>query len=198
MHGSSRVAGHRRAFTLIEMLVVIAIIVVLMGLLLAGVSAVRAHARRVVAKTEVAHIAAAWRHYYSEYQRWPGMATDEVPLRIEGPVAEVLGGGVLGPDNPRRMRFCRFNRFNVSSNPISPWGHTELTDAETDEDHYYYVMFDTDFNNVIEATVSDPADRGWDAPLAEDVKDSVIVWTVNPDAEDDKADYSYIIGSWNE
>jgi prepilin-type N-terminal cleavage/methylation domain-containing protein len=185
-------------FTLIELLVVIAIIVVLMGLLLVGVSAARSHARKVVAKTEVAHIAAAWRHYYSEYQRWPSFATDGIPVRIEGPVAEVLGGGVLGPDNPRRLRFCRFNRFNASSNPVSPWASTEATDADTDEDHYYYVMFDADFNNLIEASVSDPAFRAWDAPLAEDLEDSLIVWTVNTDREGDPADYSYIIGSWNE
>ncbi len=59
------------AFTLIELLTVIAIIAILMGLLFPAIGAVKENARRVQAKNDVTQIVAAVKHYYTEYSKYP-------------------------------------------------------------------------------------------------------------------------------
>jgi prepilin-type N-terminal cleavage/methylation domain-containing protein len=65
-------AGSPRGFTLIEMLVVIAIIGILMGLLFPAFTAARTKARRAKAQAAVKSIASAVKAYYAEYDRMPG------------------------------------------------------------------------------------------------------------------------------
>jgi prepilin-type N-terminal cleavage/methylation domain-containing protein len=60
----------RRAFTLIELLVVIAIIGILAGLLLPALAAARGKAKVAKAKTEIVNLAAALKHYESDYSRY--------------------------------------------------------------------------------------------------------------------------------
>lgn len=202
---SLRIARTRdRGFTLIELLVVISIIVILMGLLLVSITGVRTHARKAMAKTEVEQLAAAWKHYYSEYNRWPSFApVPESWVRIAPAAPPVPGGdalmimtGELCPNNPRRIPFAQFNRLNLDGTPVSPWGRDDVGDADTDDDVFYYVMFDTDYNNTLEATAASLGDRTWDSPLATNVNESVIVWAVNQDLV--PADREYIIGSWTD
>lgn len=185
---------HRRGFTLIEMLVVIAIIMVLAGLLLPAIGMARAFARKTTAKSEIENIAAAWMHYYGEYQRWPSFVTGESPIRIAGTAAAAISAGSLTIDNPRRIKFMGFKRLNLSTNPVTPWANAEVTDSDTPEKHYYYVMFDANFDNKIDATTSGPP--SWDMPTTGDVHQAVIVWTVNDDA--DEGGDKWIIGSWQE
>lgn len=192
--------ARQSAFTLIEMLVVIAIMIILFALLVPAVSLVRGVARRSVAKTEATHIAAAWEHYYSQYQRWPSFVTSGDPVPIEGTTAQLLcppPGGTISPDNPRRLAFLTFNRINTNGLarfcPVSPWGGL---DTPILDDWKYYAIFDADFDNVIPATAASLADRSWDRPNATSVHASVIVWTVNPDVE--ASNTRYIIGSWDE
>jgi prepilin-type N-terminal cleavage/methylation domain-containing protein len=61
----------RRAFTLIEMLVVIGIIAMLAGLLLPAVTAASRHAQVKRAKGEISMLAQAIQSYYSTYSRYP-------------------------------------------------------------------------------------------------------------------------------
>lgn len=61
------------AFTLIELLTVIAIIAILMGLLFPAIGAVKENARRVQAKNDLMQIVAAVKHYYTEYGKMPSL-----------------------------------------------------------------------------------------------------------------------------
>src|SRR5437762_5568063 len=63
-------------FTLIELLVVIAIIAILVGLLFPAFSAVQNQARRTQAKNDLTQIVTAVNAYYTEYGKYPLVASD--------------------------------------------------------------------------------------------------------------------------
>jgi general secretion pathway protein G len=189
-------------FTLIEMLVVIAIIGVLAALLLPAISKVQKQAKRVKATAEVAQIAAAWNQYYSEYQHWPEVVEDEEPMKMVGELAAVLYSGAYdAEDNPRRMRFMDFKNYSSETNPITPWAEPGVLGSDPDDEEYFYwVMFDTDYNNVISGSAATPE---IDDPLTNDVRRAVIVWAANMDVAEESSSYDpeeyrelYIIGSW--
>src|SRR5438552_3035429 len=62
------------AFTLVELLTVIAIIAILMGLLFPAIGIVKEQARKVQAKTDITNIVAAVKQYYTEYGKYPQVA----------------------------------------------------------------------------------------------------------------------------
>lgn len=90
-----RTAPHRlpAAFTLVELLVVIAIIVILMGLLLAAVPAVKEAARKAEARNTVNMVVTAVNSYYTEYARFP---PTEDPNQQSGAAAAAVEDVVVG------------------------------------------------------------------------------------------------------
>jgi prepilin-type N-terminal cleavage/methylation domain-containing protein len=68
---STKSSGIRRAFTLIELLIVIAIIAILAGLLLPALANVKVKARIKQAQTEMVNLTAAIKAYEAEYNRYP-------------------------------------------------------------------------------------------------------------------------------
>jgi prepilin-type N-terminal cleavage/methylation domain-containing protein len=66
----------RRGFTIIELLVVIGIIVVLLGILLPVVNAVRKQAQKADTSAEITKIAEAIHNYYQDYRSFPGPVPD--------------------------------------------------------------------------------------------------------------------------
>jgi prepilin-type N-terminal cleavage/methylation domain-containing protein len=97
---SSPARNRKSAFTLIEMLVVIAIIGILAGMLLPALSKAKNSAKRGQAKTEISHIVAAIKQYEATYGRFP-MST------------EAASSIVLDPANPACPDFT-YGTYNLN------------------------------------------------------------------------------------
>lgn len=63
---------HQRAFTLIEIMVVVGIIVLLVALLVPAVSAARGSARKAATSTQLRNISSACESYYQIFRAYPG------------------------------------------------------------------------------------------------------------------------------
>jgi type II secretory pathway pseudopilin PulG len=172
----------RSAFTLLEILAVVGILIILVGMLLPAIARARRHTRKVMAQTEVKQIESAWLNYLSEYHRWPSNFSETSFLAITGSVSAILLGENIGNANPKRIRFIQFTRFNTASDPVNPWKQ---------DNGYYFCKFDDNYDQLI------PGINGATDQPSNDVRRAVAVWTFNPDAPSPN-DPEYLQGSWEE
>ena len=86
------------AFTLIELLTVIAIIAILMGLLFPALSAAKEQARRAAASTAVRSIVGACKSYYNDYGKFPPVTTTPPPVGYYSFGDPTSGGYAMGND----------------------------------------------------------------------------------------------------
>lgn len=105
----------RIAFTLVELLVVIAIIVILMSLLLTAVPAVKEAARKAEAKNTANMVVTAINSYYTEYARFlptedPDGAASQTPDEDI-----VVGQGAVGGSLPNNVVF--YTLRNIPKGP---------------------------------------------------------------------------------
>jgi prepilin-type N-terminal cleavage/methylation domain-containing protein len=63
--------ARRAAFTLVELLVVMAIIAILIALLFPAINTARLGAQKSATRTEMSHIVAAVKHFYADYSSYP-------------------------------------------------------------------------------------------------------------------------------
>jgi len=99
MNSRSPYRFRHSAFTLVELLTVIAIIAILMGLLFPAIQIVKDQANKVKAKTDIVNTVAAVKQYYVEYGKYPltGQATG-VDIAF-GDTASVSSSGTAIPNN---------------------------------------------------------------------------------------------------
>jgi prepilin-type N-terminal cleavage/methylation domain-containing protein len=154
------------AFTLIELLTVIAIIGILAGMILAGVAKAKERARITRAKAEIVAIETAWHEYLREYTLWPNspqvdIGSDgsggalSVAAYVSGTVTSLLAGVNVDGQNPKLITFMEFRK-----DFLDPWKRP-----------YKYIL-DRDMNDSIEL------------PWGEVVKRQVVVWSTGYDGMD--------------
>jgi type II secretion system protein G len=129
-----------RGFTVIELLVVVAIIGILMSLLFPAVQTALDAAKKAQAKNDVTQIATAIVAFDTEYGRLP--STNPAPQQLTG---EVLNALVASNDtlNPRKIIFMEVLSYKRGKGGISngifvdPWANS------------YYVALDGDYDNQV-------------------------------------------------
>jgi prepilin-type N-terminal cleavage/methylation domain-containing protein len=129
-----------RGFTVIELLVVVAIIGILMSLLFPAVQTALDAAKKAQAKNDVTQIATAIVAFDTEYGRLP--STNPVPQQLTG---DVLNALVASNDtlNPRKIIFMEVLSYKRGKGGISngifvdPWANS------------YYVALDSDYDNQV-------------------------------------------------
>lgn len=164
MHQNS---GRANAFTLVELLIVISILIILMGLLFPAFRGAPDQARKVQAKNDLMQIVTAINAFYTEYGRYPtsGGATADVRYGPNGTPNEALFNELRGlpgtPINTRRVVFVSLPDVKDPANPrggigtrtgagqlYDPWGTP------------YNVAIDGNYDNEIENPYGGGANAG--------------------------------------
>ena len=157
-----------RAFTLIELLIVIAIIGILMSLLFPAVNSAIDSARKAQAKNDVTQIATAVVAYETEYGRLPG--TNAVGAPLGSPVLAALMGSNVSSLNPRQIVFLEVNtakrgKSGITNNLfVDPWGSP------------YQIAYDDNYDNTI---LSAGAGTPW-LTTTSPLRKKVAVWNAPP------------------
>lgn len=164
----------RTAFTLIELLIVIAIIGILMGLLFPAVNSAIDAARKAQAKNDVVQIATAITAYETEYGRLP------LPTKtsVDNELVQVLAGFPNNTNNPRQIVFLevqgakRGKGGTNSSGFVDPWALMPGGNAN----QAYAISMDSDYDNNINVSTN-----GTPTGTVQ-LRKRVAVWNVSPNA----------------
>jgi prepilin-type N-terminal cleavage/methylation domain-containing protein len=120
------------AFTLIELLIVIAIIAILAGLGFGAVQGALKSAKRAQARNDVNQVAAAVKSYALEYGRLPEAGTEIAALTGENPKGIVFFEAKKAAGDPPK------NGLSEDGKLLDPWGNE------------YEFIPDDDYNNKVE------------------------------------------------
>lgn len=162
------------AFTLVELLTVIAIIAILMGLLFPAIGIVKESARKVQAKNDVTNIVAAVKQYYTEYGKYPPMQDPPATGGGDDLVGDAAGNPTGGSNNalfntlraiptglnenhkfnPRRIVFFEGKAAADTAAPRA--GFSDKSTDPTKQGNFYdpwgkeyNVVIDSNYDNVI-------------------------------------------------
>ncbi len=109
--------GAHRAFTLIELMVVVLIILVLAGLLFPALLRAQHMVRARKAKAEALALAKAWESFWDTYRSWPLESSfDMTPDRVA-----ILAGLDGGAVNTNSIKFMNFPERQVAEGVKDPW-----------------------------------------------------------------------------
>lgn len=144
------------AFTLIELLIVIAIIGILMSLLFPAAGTAITAAKKAQSKNDATQIATALVGYQTEYGKWPAGVTGELAMNVGGSLLDELMG-----TNARQITFLEVNTYKRGKSGISGGNFVDPWKQE------YQVMVDYGYDNRLSGVPGAPS------PLVK----SVAVWS---------------------
>jgi prepilin-type N-terminal cleavage/methylation domain-containing protein len=139
----------RSGFTLIEMLVVIAIIAILAGLLFPAINRALETAKRNQAAADVRSIAGAITMFYNDYGYLPielsRQGDNDISAESEAEVQRIIqvltavdrGANEAHAINPRRKVYLSMPKFSEEGTFNDPWGN------------FYRIRMDTNFDNIV-------------------------------------------------
>lgn len=168
------------AFTLLELIVVIAIIVVLAGLSFPAVQSILERAKKVQAKNDLTQIVTAVNAFYTEYGRYPTTATTDAAATYGGSASSKALFDELRAKtanlNTRQIVLISPPEDAIAANPKGkigsdgqfhdPWGNA------------YLIRIDADYDNQITNPYGLSGNAGPD-PL----RQGVIGWSIGKDTK---------------
>lgn len=182
----------RRAFTLIELLMVVMVITILYGILLSVIRTVQRHTLQTVTRGELKNIENAWKQYFAHYQMWPETAGHQIDKEVSEALQGITNSPWAANWNPDGIAFMEFSRFDADRRPLNAWGESGRHDKDMCS---YYVLFDTDGDNRLLATDVGPLPNGLPVPFTNALFRGVAVWSYNPEERDDARK---TLGSWQQ
>jgi type II secretion system protein G len=107
-------------FTLLELLVVVAIIGILVGIMLPAIGGVKIKAQKKKAESDVKSLAVACRAYHTEYGYWAGDnpkrgISDTYQSTDEGFMRQLTAAD--RPNNPRQINFIEWQKPTTTDDP---------------------------------------------------------------------------------
>ncbi len=151
-------------FTLVELIIVIAIIGLLAGMLLPALHRARMRARRTKCKTEVKQIEMAWKSYLNDYRELPSSS----PITMGPTAIQILKG-----QNTYKYKYLEFKPGVTEMQ--DPWYNVYKMALDDDLDDAVETPHGTVYRNVaVWSTGPDGAD---DSSGARD--DDVTSWSKN-------------------
>ena len=171
---------HRNSFTLIELLIVLAIIAVLLGLAFPVFQGVQDRAKKVQAKNDVTQIVTAVNAYYTEYGKYP-IATDDSPLSNTSDLFYTLRGVGSGANN-RNAQNSRQIIF------ISPPEDTSqaIPKGKIGSDGQFHDPWGTAYKVAIDGTYDTEIDNPYQADSGagpSSVRQGAIAWSYGKDTK---------------
>lgn len=161
----------KKAFTIIELLVVIGIIAILLGMIFPSYFGILEKAKVTKAHVEVKNLETAFKNYLDIYRVWPVGA--EGLHVVSDAQAIKLFSMLRGTDtglNPQGISFYEFsgasNNWPAANTAYDPWA--DPAEGVHCLDHVYYVMFDIAYDNTIHIA-GHP-----------DIRRPAIVWSAGP------------------
>jgi prepilin-type N-terminal cleavage/methylation domain-containing protein len=177
------------AFTLIEILVVITIIIILAGMLFPAYRGVQNQAKKTQAKNDLTQIVTAVNAYYTEYGKYP-LATQGSDTTFSTDNSDVIntlraiaaGANASDALNPRKIVFLSPPNVKDDTNPragvnstgiyYDPWGK----DASKPEAGVYHIAIDGTYDNQVANPYGNNNGAGVDP-----IRQGVIAWSIGSD-----------------
>ena len=176
----------KKGFTLVEMLVVIAILGILMAMMVPAAGLILKRAKAASAKGDAGVVASVLQKYQSEYNRWPGFYAEEESHYTDARWVEVMSPDPVvtapSPYNVKRIVF-----FEPSGGALAPDGDPNVGAFVDPWGHPYEYQIDTDLDGVI----AHPSGVGT-------IPARVIVWSAGPDGQYEFVDGDDNVTSWEE
>jgi prepilin-type N-terminal cleavage/methylation domain-containing protein len=164
----------RKAFTLIEMLVVIGIIALIAGMLLPVLSKVRRYTKRTRAKEMMNQVRTSFKQYLVDYRQFPAMAISTTDTNV----LNVLAGKTYNSLGHKYM--------DVTTN--------EFVTGFTDPWNRQYML---SVDNGMGGDSTSAYDHKVGAGPYGTIEDDVVLWSKGEDGSDTGSGQSDDVRSWN-